>query len=202
MKTIYKYFCFILNRAISGIINGLFYAGAANFAWVIIGLFILGTGYFLIHNLSLNWSEMNQLNKWLSIAGIFVSLVSIVFVGLSFKFPKWRLSEIHFWTWANQTAISGTLFFSAKRSLRQIWWLILSVSPAAFLQKFFINVCSGLPWNYIGTDVSSGKFWTMKLFGKIIKVPRIANMKIKLLIAVICIIAFIIIQHKEKVKMA
>lgn len=195
-----NFFQFIANRGISGILNGLFYAGLINWGWIVVGILFLFTGFQLIQNLTFHWSEMTQLNKWLAIVGIFVSLLSVVFVGLSFKFPTKWFSEIHGWTWLNQTAISGTLFISSKNPWRNVWWLLLAVSPSAFIQKIFINRLSGLPWDYVGTDVASGKYWSMKIFGKQIKVPRLGNMKIKLVIAIVCILTFVIINKVQSNK--
>jgi len=201
MKHRFKnFFGFITNRGLSGILNGLFYAGLINWGWIVVGILFIFTGFQLIQNLCFHWGEMTQLNKWLATGGIFVSLLSVLMVGFSFKFPTKWFSEIHGWTWANQTAISGTLFISGKKPWKNVWWLLLAVSPAAFIQKIFINRLSGLPWYYVGTDVASGKYWSMKIFGRKIKMPRLANMKVKLVIAILCVLTFVIVQKVQSNK--
>lgn len=195
MMKIHNFFKFIFNRSLSGIINGLFYAGLSTFGWIVIGLFLAYTAFILIHNANDNWIELNRLQRILTCLGIVSSLLTILFVGLSFNLPKWNLSEIHGWTFLNQTAISGTLFISSKKPLKQLWWLILSVSPSAFLQKIFINLIPGLPWDYVGTDDRSGKTWGMKVFNRKIRIPRLGNMKVKLIIALLCIVSFFIVKH-------
>lgn len=75
---------------------------------------------------------------------------------------------------------------------------MLSVSPAAFFQKVMINLLGGYNWDYKGTDVVSGKYWSMKVFGKIVRVPRLANMKVKLVIAFICVVTFLLIHYFHK----
>lgn len=200
MKRIKKFFLFITNRGLSGIVNGLFYAGKRLWLPALILLTIL-TGYMLVSNLTSHWSEMSNLQRILSILGVIASLTSSVLVGYSFT----KGLDIHLWTFMNQTSISSTYMITERRNQwwKNWWWLTLAVSPSAFLQKFFINKIPGSKWNYGGTDDASGKTWGMKLFGKRIKIPRLGNMKVKLIIALVCIGTFLVVDHikvkKEKV---
>lgn len=199
MKKIHNFFKFVANRGLSGIVNGLFYAGS-KFAWPILILLVANTGFHLISDLKVNWCELGKFQRIMSVVGIVGTLLSLALVGCSFQFPKFKLSEIHFWTFASQTGLSGSMFFSKKKPLKTIWWQLLAISPSGFLQKLFINVCSGAKPFFSGTDDATGKSWGMTLFGKRIKVPRLGNMKVKLCIAVFCIIAFlaiIIIKNKK-----
>ena len=199
MKRKLKFFGFILNRALSGIVNGLFYAGNP-LSWAVLGLLIAFTGYFLIHDLVLNWCELSKFNRIMSILGIIGSITSLIMVGISFRFPKSKLSDIHLWTFSSQTTIAGTQTMSSKKWWKNLWWQLLAVSPAAFLQKLFINIIPGAKWNYSGTDDVTGKTWGMKLFGKHIKVPRLGNMKVKLGIGIICVATFLKITHIQHKK--
>lgn len=193
MKKIHNFFKFIANRGLSGIVNGLFYAGS-KLVWPILILLIAYTGFHLISDLKVNWCDLTKFQRILSIVGIAGTLLSLVLIGVSFKFPKFKLSEIHLWTFASQTGVSGTMFISKKKPFKMIWWQLLAVAPSAFLQKLFINVCSGSNPFFSGTDDASGKTWGMTVFGKRIKVPRLGNMKIKMGIAIFCIIAFVLIS--------
>lgn len=196
MKRIKKFFSFIANRGLSGIVNGLFYAGKRLWLPALIAL-TLFTGFQLITNIVSHWPEMSKLQRILSVLGVIGSLVSSVLVGLSFT----KGLDIHLWTFMNQTSISSTYMITERKGKwwKNWWWLLLAVSPAAFLQKFFINKIPGLKWNYAGTDDASGKTWGMNLFGKRIKIPRLGNMKVKLIIALVCIGTFLIID-RTKVK--
>lgn len=189
-----RYIMFIVNRLLSGIVNGLFYASSP---WVWPVLFVLAIFTFLelYQNLHDNAGEVNHWTSALSIIGIFGSVVCCVMLGISFHYPKFYFSDIHLWTFLHQTAIAGTYFFSSKKPLKQLWWLILAVSPSAFLQKLFINIIPGNNWDYMGTDDITGHFWNMKIFGINIMVPRLADMRIKLVIALLCVITFFIVRY-------
>ena len=112
--------------------------------------------------------------------------------------PKSKFSDIHYWTWSSQTTITGTQTITTQdKWWKNIWWQLLAVSPSAFLQKVFINIIPGNKWNYSGTDDVTGKTWSMKIFGKKIKVPRLGNMKVKLIIAVVCVGTFLLVEHNK-----
>lgn len=75
------------------------------------------------------------------------------------------------------------------------WWrLLLMVSPAVFLQKLGVNLAGGNKWNYQGTDVASGAYYSV--VG--VKVPRLlaGNMYARLLLAIAC--TTILILKKKK----
>jgi FtsH-binding integral membrane protein len=127
---------------------------------------------------------------WLTLIGLFGSVVCCIMLGVSFKVHNFYFSDIHLWTFMHQTALAGAYFFSSKKPLREIWWLLLAVSPSAFLQKVFINIIPGGSWDYVGTDDPTGNFWSMVVFGIKIMVPRLANMHIKLAITAGCILLF------------
>lgn len=192
MKLFKKFSLFIANRGLSGIVNGLFYAGKRLWFPALI-LLTLFTGFQLITNLIGHWPEMSKLQRILSVLGVIGSLVSSVLVGFSFT----KGLDIHLWTFMNQTSIASTYMITERKGKwwKNWWWLLLAVSPAAFLQKFFINKIPGLKWNYAGTDDATGKTWGMNLFGKRIKIPRLGNMKVKLIIAIVCIGTFFLVNH-------
>jgi len=192
-----NYCIFILNRMLSGIVNGLYYA---NSTWVWPVLFVLAIFTFLelYENTYKNIAGMNDWTIALSLIGMFGSILCCTMLGLSFAHPKFYFSDIHLWTFLHQTAIAGTYFFSSKKPLKQLWWLILAVSPSAFLQKLFINIIPGNNWDYMGTDDPTGHFWNMKIFGINIMVPRLADMQIKLVIALLCVITFFIVRYLLK----
>lgn len=184
---------FIVNRALSGVVNGLYYAQSSWTMPVLILLCAL-TVYELTTNLNRNMEDMSMTKIWLSCIGIFSSIVCCIMLGVSFRDRDFYFSDIHLWTFLHQTAIAGTYFFSSKNPLKQIWWLVLAVTPSSFLQKFFINTLSGLDWDYVGTDDPTGHFWGMTVFGMKIMVPRLADMHIKLIIAIGCVALFFIIR--------
>lgn len=197
MKHKLKFFMFIINRSFSGIVNGLFYAGSK--LWFPALILLAGfTLFMLINDLIHSWCNMSKFNRILSILGIIGSLVSLIMVGTSFRFPKSKFSDIHYWTWSSQTTIAGTQTVTTQdKWWKNIWWQLLAVSPSAFLQKLFINIIPGNKWNYSGTDDVTGKTWSMKIFGKKIKVPRLGNMKVKLIIAVVCVGTFLLVEHNK-----
>lgn len=191
-----NYFLFIINRALSGIVNGLFYAGS-RWLFPVMVIFMGLTLFQLI--IDANWHGLTKFQFWMSILGIAASLISIVLLGVSFKFPKFKFNDIHLWTWVNQTAISGTYFFQKYKNWK---WLLLAIYPAVFLQKLFINLLSGLRWDYIGTDDVTGKTWGMKIFGRKVKIPRLfrGNMYLRLGLALLSISVFIfLVKPKNKI---
>jgi preprotein translocase subunit YajC len=200
-QTTLNYISFICDRALSGIANGLFYAGSA-WAWPILILLFVFTVFMTWRNLRKNWGEMKRWKRVLAVLGVVASGVSVLMVGLSFRFPHSSFSEIHLWTWLGQTAIASTMFVSSKRFWKNLWWLALAVSPSVFLQKLFVNVFGGSKWNYAGTDDKTGKTWGFSLFGKRFKVPRVADWWVRLILSVVCIAAFITVSvvrsHRDK----
>lgn len=194
MNTTRNYVLFILNRALSGVVNGLYYANSA-WVWPVLFILTLFTFYELFINLRENLGEMSLLTKIMSNIGMYGSIVCTVMLGISFAYPSFIFSDIHLWVFLHQTAIAGTLFFSYKKPFNTIWWLMLAVSPSAFLQKVFINIIPGGNWDYEGTDDPTGHFWSMHIFGIKILVPRLADMKIKLAIALLCVISYFLIRY-------
>lgn len=193
MKKIKQFFGFIANRGLSGLLNGLFYAtGIGSALSVILVIITISTLFVTLIPMIDNWHSMRDWQRVLSIIGVIVSLLSIIALGKSFYSPKWKYADIHLYTFTHQTAISGTNWFSKVK----IGLLLLCVSPSAFLQKVLINLIPGNKWNYQGTDVTSGKYWSLKLFPRI-KIPRVRNMTIKLIIAILSILTFLIIHHLQ-----
>jgi len=192
LNTDIEFSTFIANRALSGVVNGLFYAGAlTGVGWALVGLVAL-TAVVCIFPMVKNWRKMKRWQRVLSIAGAVGSMLSVVFLGVSFFSPSWRVSDIHLWTLAHQTAMAGTNFFS-----RVPWWLLmLAVAPSVLLQKMFVNIIPGNRWNYRGTDISNGKHYTIPLLR--IKVPRIANMYVQLGISLLSIGAYFLILRKRR----
>ena len=96
--------------------------------------------------------------------------------------PAIWLADVHLWTFLNQTAITGTMFFSGVK----VSTLLLAVEPACFLQKTFVNIVPGGSMWSRATDTVSGKFWSIQKPFKL-RVPRIGNMTLKLIIAALCV---------------
>lgn len=200
-QTILNYINFIADRALSGIANGLFYAGSA-WSWPILVLLFAFTVFMTWRNLRKNWSGMKRWKRVLAVLGIAGSGLSVLMVGFSFRFLGSSFSEIHLWTWTTQTVIASTMFISSKRFWKNFWWLVLAVSPSAFLQKLFVNIFGRSKWNYAGTDDKTGKTWGFNLFGKRFKVPRVSDWRVRLVLSVVCIAAFITVSvvcnHRDK----
>lgn len=196
MNTTRNYFLFILNRALSGVVNGLYYAHSV-WVWPVLFVLAIFTFYELYINLNENLGEMNMFTKVMSYIGLYGSVACVMMVGISFLFPKFYFSDIHLWTFLHQTGLAGTLFFSAAKPFKTIWWLLLAVSPSAFLQKVFINVIPGGNWDYEGTDDPTGHFWTMTIFGIKIMVPRLADMRVKLVFTLLCITVYFLTKKKR-----
>lgn len=194
MESFWDYFSFIGVRALSGVVNGLFYIGST-FAWPVLILLLLASVFIAARKLRKTWKDMVGWKRVLGVIGVVCTGVSVFLVGASFTWPLLSFSEIHLWTLASQTALAATTFICSKEFWTNLWWLLLAVSPSAFLQKMFINTLIGVGWDYKGTDDRSGRTWGMTLFGKRIKVPRLANMKVKLVIALICISVFLVVQY-------
>lgn len=194
MNTTRNYWLFILNRALSGVVNGLYYAHSV-WVWPVLFVLALFSFYELFINLRENLGEMNLFTKIMSYIGMYGSVACVIMLGISFKFPNYYSSDIHLWTFLHQTALAGTLFFSDKRPFSNIWWLSLAVSPSAFLQKVFINIIPGGNWDYEGTDDPTGHFWSMTVFGIKIMVPRLADMRVKLVIALLCVLSYLIVYY-------
>lgn len=163
---------FILSRASSGILNGGFYSKT-----ILIGI----SGYVL--TTIFTFLSIKQSNIRSKIC-LFLSLLSISFVLASFLFPPFILGDIHLWTLLTQTFQVGAMFFENPKK----WWrLILLVTPAVFFQKFFVNILGGNKWYYQGTNVSSGKYYT--IFNKV-RIPRIfsGNMYFRLVMTIISLV--------------
>jgi hypothetical protein len=194
MKKIKQFFGFIANRGLSGLLNGLFYAtGVGSALSVVLVIITISTLFVTLIPMIDNWHSLTDWQRVLSIIGVVASLVSIIALSKSFYSPKWKYADIHLYTFLHQTAISGTNWFSKVK----IGLLLLCVSPSVFLQKVLINLIPGNKWNYQGTDVVSGKYWSLKLFPRI-KIPRLRNMAIKLVITILSIITFLVIHHFQK----
>jgi hypothetical protein len=186
---------FILSRSTSGILNGGFYD---NMKWLGI-LGAVSTVFFTIlsirrknriHKYKKKW--MNKLEKFLYWSAFFLALMSILMVLLSFLSPAIPFADIHFWTFLTQSFQMFAMFLNNPKT----WWrILLLVAPAVFFQKLFINVLNNNPWNYQGTDVSSGKYYTM--MG--IKMPRLfsGNMYFRLAVTVFSII-ILVLTNKQK----
>lgn len=179
---------------LSGVVNGLFYAGSV-YAFPVGLIFGLLTILFLVKSQQKKWKEMKKWKRVLSIVGIVTSLTSIWMLLRSFIQPFKPFSDIHFWTFANQTSVASTMFLHSKTFWGNLKGLVLSVSPSAFLQKVMINIIPGNKWFYQGTDDPTGRTWGFKFLK--LRIPRLGNMYIKLGLTILCILIFTIKLHKN-----
>jgi len=178
----------------SGVVNGLFYAGSV-YAFPIGLLFGAFTFWYLVRSHKNKWKDMKPWKRILSGIGIMTSVLSVWAVLKSFVQPSSIYSDVHLWTFANQTSVASTVFLHNKSFWGNLKGLILSVSPSAFFQKLMINIIPGNKWFYQGTDDVTGRTWGFKLFK--FKVPRLGNMYIKLGLTILCILLFTIKLHKH-----
>lgn len=191
------YILFIVQRMLSGVLNGLFYASSP-LALPFTILFMGFTAFFLIRSLRKAWPYMKRWKHILSIVGVITSVLTIGMVSLSFLKPLNPLSEIHLWTFANQTAVESTLFLHHQRFWGNLVMLLLAISPAAFLQKLFINIIPGGRAFYSGTDDNTGRTWGFTLFKRRFRVPRLGNMKVKLVLALLCVLLYVVHHKRHK----
>lgn len=191
---------FILSRMFSGIMNGGFYG---NLQW----LGVLGgiaTIFFTILSIRRRKKEYRKYrrfkkSKWNNIervlfwASFVLTLLSIVFVLVSFASPMLFFADIHLWTFLTQGFQMIAMFLNNPRK----WWrLLLLVTPAVFLQKLFINILGGNPWYYQGTNIASGSHYTM--MG--IKIPRLfnGNMYVRLVFTLVSILVLWLSNNEKK----
>ena len=181
------YLLFNTNRAFSGIVNGLHYAGGATRSMLnfVAPLFFIYTAFTVLFPALKNWEYLSKGRRRLVLLGCLASLFTAIMLFVAMTTPAWWLADVHLWTFLNQTAISGTMFFSGVK----VSTLLLAIEPACFLQKIFVNIIPGGPMWSASTDVASGKFWSIGKPLKL-KVPRIGNMWVKLVIAILCVTVF------------
>lgn len=188
-----SYLLFTLNRAFSGVVNGLNYSGAkrAMLNWVA-PLYFLFTGFTVLFPALKNWKHMGKRRRRWVVAGLFATFLTTILLFVAMTTPAGGLlADLHLWTFLNQTAITGSMWLSGVRAST----LLLAVEPACFLQKTFVNIVPGGSMWSSATDVASGRSWSMPSLG--IKVPRIGNMAVKGLIALACIAIFTVKSCKE-----
>ena len=169
---------FILSRASSGIMNGAFYG---KMGWLgVTGLVLtVGFAFFSLRGKSKWW-------KWC----LLISSICTVLVFLKFLFPI-LIFDIHLFTLAAQSFQALGMFLNKPKG----WWRqLLTVSPAVFLQKLFVNVLGGNKWNYQGTDVANGAYYSIGRF----KIPRAfkGNMVLRLTLSVLSL-TILIIKYKK-----
>ena len=187
---------FIASRASSGIMNGSFYGKQ----WIFVGIGVILTFAFTYFSIEhhrdqffrrLVFKSWPKWKKIVFISSFILALLSIGFTAASFAFPTWFF-DIHAWTFLTQSFQSVCIFLNDPRN----WWrMLLMVLPAVFFQKFFVNIFSGKPWWYNGTDTNTGKYWTM--WG--IKVPRLfaGNMTFRLIGTVVCLMTLYLTKKKK-----
>lgn len=188
------FFLFILQRLCSGIVNGLFYGGSI-YAFPVGLLFVFLTTLYLVRSQRRKWKVMKRWKRIFSVLGIFASAISGLFVLRSFVRPNAITSDIHLWTWLNQTSVASTIFLHTNTFWGNLKGLLLAVSPSAFFQKVFINILGGNKWYYKGTDDITGRTWGFKKIK--LKVPRLGNMYVKLGLTILCILIFTVKLHKK-----
>lgn len=180
---------FVASRATSGMMNGSFYGDN----WLGLGLGLIFTLVFTF--LSIRNGLYKDFKPWIRFlftVSLVMSLISIIFVAISF-FSNFWIFDIHGWTWMSQAFQSLCMFIVEPKH----WWRqVLLILPAVFFQKLFVNLFSGLKWNYNGTEYRSGKYW--KMWG--IKIPRAfsGNMTFRLIGTVLSLIILLVTQNDKR----
>jgi hypothetical protein len=165
---------FTLNRALSGVANGLFYGGRKyGVAFVLLAVSTLGICIPAILQ-SEGWQRA------LAAVGALACALSMAGLYVSFRRSSSPVADIHLWTLSHQTALAGTVFF-AWMSWPVFWALCLAVFPSNALQKIAVNLFAGHPWNHKETNDPSGNTYTIPLLG--IKMPRIRSVEALLVLA-------------------
>ena len=161
----------VAQRALSGVQNGLGYAGsrhryAASLALAVFSF--LGILAAIIANLPA-WQ------KGAAILAFAASQIGIGMVENAFaarqdgeSLPKWR-SDIHLW----ENFITAGFLFGAVLAGVNILLVVLSVYPGLILHKGAVNIGSGLRFFDARTDDASGKTYSLPFLG--INVPRLST---------------------------
>lgn len=161
----------VAQRALSGVQNGLGYAGsrhryAASLALAVFSF--LGILAAIIANLPA-WQ------KGAAILAFAASQIGIGMVENAFaarqdgeSLPKWR-SDIHLW----ENFVTAGFLLGAVLAGVNILLAAASVYPGLILHKGAVNLGSGLPFFDSRTDDASGKTYSIPFLG--IKVPRLST---------------------------
>jgi hypothetical protein len=180
---------FILSRASSGIMNGSFYGLEKWLAPV--GLVLTLTFTFISLRRSRKQRKLSKRDNWIWWITLIGSLLSTLCVFLAFLFPP-LMFDIHLFTLLAQSFQTFGMFLNNPKK----WWrLLLLVAPAVFFQKLFINLLGGNLWNYQGTNVASGAYYSVLGF----KIPRLFSGNMVARLALTIFNLFILIgTYKER----
>lgn len=188
------FFCFLMHRFLSGWRNGLIYREGERARDVVTGIalamplmpLIAVWGAAYLHP----WPFGEKYALWIVAGGwLFGTLATIVAV-----LPHWGVNnrfvaDLHLWTLAEQTAFSGLLCAVGPFGLIAA---VCGVYPAVVVQKITINLISGLPWNYHGTDNPTGETFGVPALG--IQVPRM-GFNIRIVLAVVSLAAVSLLNY-------
>jgi len=175
------YLLSILFRALSGVQNGFYYG--KNMLGVSMTTMTL---IFISFLTILVWDTPALATYTLAFSMGFCAWLYFVF--LSKQGDKIHLVE---------TLLTGS--YTLAIAFLDIPTAILSVYPGLVLHKMGVNYLGGWPVFYEGTDDPKGKYYSIYIFGKQIKIPR-TNFKIRFILAVLSIALYILYLLKSPLK--
>ena len=169
----------MLFRALSGIQNGLFY-GRQLQIMLLVSLFMVGLIVYMYKNL-----KPKSRNKWIQRVYVALLLSSLIATAIMVYVLWFRM--YHYIHLVEYFVTGGVAL-----SLMLVDWkaALLSGYIGLVLHKIGVNLPSGLPWNYNGTDDPTGSTVGVYIFGWLIHLPR-TNFKTRLIIAGACFAIFV-----------
>lgn len=128
------------------------------------------------------WLVLAEPPTWLYIIGVIAAIISGIsawMIELIFtKKLRGKWADIHFWEMFKTAGVAVTAICAGAN----IIFVACSVYPGLILHKGMVNINSGHPWWYTGTDDETGKTFRIPLLN--ISIPRSSN-AVRITLAVI-----------------
>lgn len=171
-----EFIVLFIYRSLSGLQNGLGYAGKPRLRFVTGAVLALLAGGFsgyrnLIYTPPAKWAII-------SLALAVAAAIAAIMVELSFTYSqKAKIFDIHFWELVSTGAITIAMVLTGGN----VYLIAASVYPGLILHKGFVNRGGGLPWFDERTDDPTGKTFNIPLLN--IKAPRL-SVKARIILAI------------------